>query len=106
MKKRPHRLLPCAPPHGHGPHCHRNCDIKNEEAHPRPTDRTHGNLDEVKMWPPFLLDSSSVSGGEEGRGTRSAPAGRRIAAFFMLLMLNLQSALGKLSILIGNVYFI
>ena len=52
------------------------------------------------MRPPFLLDQSAVSGGEEGRGTRSAPAGRRTTAFFMLLMLNLQSALGKLSFII------
>ena len=51
------------------------------------------------MWPPFLLDFSTVSGGVGG-GTKPAPAGRRIAAFFMLLMLNLQSALGKHSILI------
>ena len=45
------------------------------------------------MWLP-LLESSAAS---EGCGTKSDPAGRRLAAFFMLLMLNLESALGEFS---------
>ena len=52
------------------------------------------------MWPPLLLrpDSSNAfaAGSSEGCGTKSAPAGRRLAAFLMLLVLNLESALGEI----------